>query len=170
MAIELILRVKSYFTLVVFTVFKNRDYMLHITYDVFFSDLCHIRNLHAEQATQWITVEPIYGRLPTQMAIYTSMLSLKTGGHCWPVQLHWNIGPSARNVWPSQERQSVIAVVSQGRCHCTILWHLHVFLLSVLISRVWVLLFNFQILFAVVRVLLPLMLPGRPAIPYYLQL
>ncbi len=42
-----------------------------------------------------LTVEPILKDHP----ISHKKWSLETGGLWWQVQLHWNVGPSARNIW-----------------------------------------------------------------------
>ena len=47
--------------------------------------------------------------------------SLKTGGLWWQVQLHWNVGHSARNV-VFQDRWSLKSVVSQNRFYCMYIW------------------------------------------------
>ncbi len=51
--------------------------------------------------------------MTTPLAIM--MWSLKTGGLCQHVQLHWNVGPSTRNIWFFK---TLMAVVFQDRFHC----------------------------------------------------
>ncbi len=61
------------------------------------------------------------------------MWSLKTGGFWWQVQLHWNVGLSARNIW-SLKTGFTICIIFVRTCRSPYLMKCHVLFMPVILQ------------------------------------